>query len=97
MSLEEILDPDGEHGTGIETGTEEEIIEKISLALEVADLEDQEADICIVGQKEALEAANTLQCFISDCKDEWAHTLKNTLVMMTHETWYEAVQTMKPT
>lgn len=100
MSLEEILDPEGEHGSGVQTRTDEEIVEalqKVSVDSEVTDVEDQEAEIRVVGRSEALEAANTLRCFISDRTDEWARTLENTLATMTLETRHEAIQTMKST
>ena len=40
---------------------------------------------------------DTLQCFVSDHTDEWAHSLETALMAMTHETRYETVKNMKDT
>ena len=63
MDLEEMLNPKGEHGSGILTCTDEEIVEAlqgINLDAKVMDLEDQGVEVCVVSQKEALEAVDTL-------------------------------------
>ena len=100
MDLEEMLNPEGEHGSGILTRTDEEIVEAlqgINLDAEVMDLEDQGVEVCVVSRKEALEAVDTLQCFVSDRTDEWARSLETALMAMTRETRYEAVKNMKDT
>ena len=89
MDLEEMLNPEGKHGSGILTRTDEEIVEAlqgINLDAEVMDLEDQGVEVCVVSQKEALEAMDTLRCFVSDRTDEWAHSLETALMAMTRET-----------
>ena len=89
MYLEEMLNTKGSHGSGIPTHTDEEIVEAlqgIDLDVEVTDHEDQEAEVHIVSCKEALEAADALQCFVSDCRNEWACSLKTILMAMTCET-----------
>ena len=100
MDLEEMLNPKGEHGSGILTHTNEEIVEAlqgINLDVEVMDLEDQGVKVCVVSRKEALKAMDTLQCFVSDCTDEWARSLETALIAMTHKTQYKAVKNIKDT
>ena len=63
MDLEEMLNPEDEHGSGILTHTDEEIVEAlqgINLDAEAMDLEDQGVEVCVVSQKEAFEAVDTL-------------------------------------
>lgn len=72
MDLEELLNPDGEHGSGMQTHTDEEIVEALQrMDLENTDHNDQlEADVCIISCREALGAAEVLRSFISDHTDD---------------------------
>ena len=48
MDFEELLDPEGEHGSGVQTHTDEEIVEALqamNLDVEATDREDQGADV----------------------------------------------------
>ena len=63
MDLEELLDPEGERGSRVQTRTDEEIVEALqamNLDVEATDCEDQGADVQVVSHKEALKAADTL-------------------------------------
>ena len=62
----------------------------------MTDREDQGAEVP-VSRKEALEAANTLRSFVSDCTNEWARPLEIVLMAMACETQYKALQNMKGT
>lgn len=74
MDLEELLNPDGEHGGGMQTRIDEEIVEALQrMDLENADHDDEiEAEVCIVSRNEALRAAEILQSFMSTRTDKWA-------------------------
>lgn len=85
MDLEELLNSDSEHGSGVETGTNEEIVEALQgMALKTDELDHEEAsESRTISRKEALEAAEVLQSLVSDSSEEWACTLEGVLMTMT--------------
>ena len=54
MDLEELLDPEGEHGSRVQTCTNKEIVEALqamNVDAEATDREDQGADVRVVSRK----------------------------------------------
>ncbi len=100
MDLEGLLNPEGEHGSGMETCTDEEIIK----SLQSKDLEDNNHDkqgeaepLHTVSHKEALQAAEILRKFASDHTEDQACKLEGILIKLTQETCSVIAKSMHST
>ncbi len=101
MDIEEFLNPEGEHGSGIETFTDDEILkilrEEDTEPEFVADIDADALKMKHVTRSEALKAANLLCAYTSVQGESWACTLEATLQGMTCKTCHKEVENMKLT
>ncbi len=85
MDLEELLNPEGKHESGMETCTDEEVIKSLQgkdLEGNIHDNQGEEKPLHTVSHKEALRAAEILSEFASDHTEDWACKLESILIKM---------------
>lgn len=89
VDLEELLNPEGEHGSCMKTCTDVEIIKLLQgkdFEGDVHDNQEEAEPLHLVTHKEALQAAEILKRFASDHIEDWACKLEGILIKMTQET-----------